>query len=77
MQAKTPPETGGAEFAKFDSILTNIQKRLNTTNSDLDELIGKRSRAISRKLRDVEVATISGEEIFGIGEGESSDVDED
>ena len=66
-----------AEFAKFDSILTNIQKRLNTTNSDLDELIGKRSRAISRKLRDVEVATISGEEIFGIGEGESSDVDED
>lgn len=66
-----------AEFAKFDSILANIQKRLNTTNSDLDELIGKRSRAISRKLRDVEVSTISGDDVLGLGDGESLDVDED
>ena len=66
-----------SEFAKFDTILTGIQKRLNTTNSDLDELIGKRSRAISRKLRDVEVATLSGEDVLGIQDGGSSDADED
>ena len=55
-----------AEFSKFDQILVNIQKRLTTTNSDLDELIGKRTRAISRKLRDVEINDTDSGKLLGI-----------
>ena len=54
------------EFSKFDAILTNIQKRLTTTNSDLDDLIGKRTRAIAKKLRDVEITAANSEEVLGI-----------
>ena len=61
-----------AEFVKFDAILLNIQKRLTTTNSDLDELIGKRTRAISRKLRDVELTTVNSSELLGV----STDIEE-
>lgn len=59
------------EFSKFDVILTNIQKRLTTTNTDLDELIGKRTRAINRKLRDVEILDSSGD-VLGITAAEDT-----
>lgn len=42
------------EFAKFEDGLINIQKRLRVADSDLDDLIGKRTRAINRKLASVE-----------------------
>lgn len=42
------------EFAKFEEGLVNIQKRLRLTDSDLDSLIGRRTRAINRKLASVE-----------------------
>lgn len=42
------------EFEKFGDILEKSQQRLQQVNSDLDTLIGTRSRAIARKLRDVE-----------------------
>lgn len=42
------------EFAKFETGLINIQKRLRVADSDLDDLIGKRTRAINRKLASVE-----------------------
>jgi DNA recombination protein RmuC len=42
------------EFGKFEEGLINIQKRLRTTDSDLDKLIGMRTRAINRKLDAVE-----------------------
>lgn len=42
------------EFEKFESILTATQKRLIQANDDLDKLVGVRTRAIVRKLGNVE-----------------------
>ncbi|MBR4078908.1 MAG: DNA recombination protein RmuC, partial [Christensenellaceae bacterium] len=42
------------EFDKFGTILEATQSRLNQANSELDKLIGVRTRAIQRKLRNVE-----------------------
>ena len=42
------------EFGKFESILSSTQKRLNQANDELDKLIGVRTRAIVRKLGNVE-----------------------
>ncbi|MDR0357250.1 MAG: DNA recombination protein RmuC [Clostridiales Family XIII bacterium] len=41
------------EFGKFEDVLNSAQKRINQANLDLDKLIGTRTRAIRRKLRDV------------------------
>ena len=38
------------EFEKFGAGLQQMQRHLNQTGSDLEELIGTRSRAITRKL---------------------------
>lgn len=64
------------EFSKFDSILTSIQKRLTMTNSELDDLIGKRTRAITRKLRDVEITTISNDDLLGLDDAALNDTEE-
>lgn len=62
------------EFEKFNEILVQIQNRLNVTSGDLDKLIGVRTRAINRSLKEVStsagaidfeplnVSTISAEE---------------
>ena len=44
------------EFEKFEKVIENIQKKFNSVNSEFDDLVGKRTRAINRKLRDVEVS---------------------
>jgi DNA recombination protein RmuC len=41
------------EFEKFEGVLTSAQKRINQANNELDTLIGTRTRAINRKLRNV------------------------
>ena len=38
------------EFSKFEETLTKTQKRLDEANRELDDLVGKRTRAIQRKL---------------------------
>ena len=43
-----------AEFGKFEGVLTNTQRKLDNIGRDLDQLVGTRTRAINRKLRDVE-----------------------
>lgn len=43
-----------SEFEKFGGILESSQKKLKQIDNDLETLIGTRSRAIARKLRDVE-----------------------
>lgn len=43
-----------SEFDKFGDILTLTQQRLDQANKELDKLVGVRTRAIQRKLRDVE-----------------------
>ena len=42
------------EFDKFGQCLAKMQQRLRQTDEELDQLIGVRSRAISRKLRSVQ-----------------------
>ncbi len=41
------------EFEKFETILAQTQKKMQLISTDLDTLIGTRTRAINRKLRDV------------------------
>lgn len=43
-----------SEFDKFEKILASTQQRINQANTELDKLVGVRTRAIQRKLRDVE-----------------------
>lgn len=42
------------EFDKFASILEATQQRITQANKELDKLVGVRTRAIQRRLRDVE-----------------------
>lgn len=41
------------EFEKFGETVARTQNRLRQANEELDELVGRRTRAIRRKLRDV------------------------
>jgi len=43
-----------AEFEKFGGLLEKAQKTLQTANNQLEEVMGKRTRAIQRQLRSVE-----------------------
>tara|TARA_Y100001970_G_scaffold122493_2_gene151872 strand:+ start:45786 stop:46997 length:1212 start_codon:yes stop_codon:yes gene_type:complete len=43
-----------SEFSKFESHLSKVQTQLKTASSSLETLQGTRTRAIGRKLRDVE-----------------------
>ena len=43
-----------AEFEKFEGLLEKAQKNLQTANNQLEEVMGKRTRAIQRQLRSVE-----------------------
>ena len=51
------------EFGKFNEILTQIQNRLNMANNDLDKLIGVRTRAIARSLKNIEVSETESERL--------------
>ena len=42
------------EFDRFSEVLASTQKRLQLAGDDLDKLVGARTRAICRKLREVE-----------------------
>ena len=44
------------EFSGFNVILQKAQDKLRQTNDELDKLIGVRTRAIERRLREVEIA---------------------
>ena len=41
------------EFVKFENLIDSAQKKMQQASKDLDELVGVRTRAINRKLRDV------------------------
>jgi DNA recombination protein RmuC len=47
------------EFGKFGEMLDKAQKNLHTATNQLDELVGKRTKAIQRRLRDVESLPVS------------------
>jgi DNA recombination protein RmuC len=42
------------EFEKFGGLMEKAQKNLHTASSQIDELMGTRTRAINRKLQQVE-----------------------
>ncbi len=42
------------EFEKFDDVLASARNRIRQLDSDLDKLVGVRTRSISRKLRSIE-----------------------
>ena len=48
------------EFSQFESVLKSAQQRINQANEELDKLVGVRTRAIQRKLKDV--SELDGEE---------------
>ncbi len=57
------------EFGKFGGMLQKVQKNLETAGSQLDEVIGKRTRAIERKLRQVqELPADQSADILSIGD---------
>lgn len=42
------------EFGKFGDLIQKAQKKLNEANTDLDTLVGTRTRVIQRRLKDIE-----------------------
>ena len=43
------------EFESFGGMLDKAQKNLQTASNQIDEVMGKRTRAIQRKLKGIEV----------------------
>ena len=56
------------EFDQFESVLSSTQKRLEMAGKDLDQLIGARTRAIKRKLEQVQRLELGGAETEGAQE---------
>ena len=55
------------EFETFESVLEGVKKRLEGAGNDLEKLVGTRTRAIRRKLRDVEtLPAAQAEEMFDL-----------
>ena len=42
------------EFEKFEGVMVSMQRHLNQTSTDLEDLMGRRTRAIARKLKNVQ-----------------------
>ena len=62
------------EFGKFGGMLMKVQKNLETAGTQLDEVIGKRTRAIERKLRGVqELPVDQAPNILAIGDALQDD----
>lgn len=57
------------EFGKFEDVMTRMQGHLKQTSSDLETLMGTRTRAINRKLRDVQELDVQSTQVL-LGEEE-------
>ena len=42
------------EFSKFETVLNSAQNKLNQASSDIDKLVGTRTRQINRKLKNID-----------------------
>ena len=67
------------EFGKFGGLMEKAQKNLHTASSQIDELLGKRTRAINRKLQEVESLPLADTEKYlpEIASGEIIDNEEE
>ncbi len=52
-----------SEFSKFEEILSQTQKHIDQVGKDLDKLVGVRTRAINRSLREVQSVRLTGGDI--------------
>lgn len=52
------------EFKKFEDVLTSAQKKINEANSDIDKLVGARTRQINRKLSNITLGESIEEEML-------------
>ena len=50
-----------SEFGKFEEVLENAQRHITQVGTDIDKLVGARTRAINRRLRDVQSLDTSSE----------------
>lgn len=64
-----------SEFGKFSDLLTKAKKNLNAATNSVDSLLGTRTRAIERKLRDVTVLT-TGEAPAALAEAEPAEAED-
>ena len=62
-----------SEFIKFETLLDKAHKQIQTADNTLAEIVGKRTRAINRKLRGVEELTDAGTDTPLLMESESED----
>ncbi|HQB32867.1 MAG TPA: DNA recombination protein RmuC, partial [Erysipelotrichaceae bacterium] len=46
------------EFEKFEGVLTNAQQYIQKTSDELDTLVGTRTRAINRHLKNIQTSTV-------------------
>ncbi|WP_071146612.1 DNA recombination protein RmuC [Bacteroides ihuae] len=66
------------EFGKFGGLLEKVQKNLQSAGDQLEEVMGKRTRAIERKLRQVqELPHEESQKILPLGDNGSSEEEED
>lgn len=66
-----------SEFGKFSDYLAKVRKQLHTASSSLDELTGTRTRAMQRKLKNVEIMdNLEARKILGI-DAHLPDIDEE
>ena len=64
------------EFSTFEKVLRKAQNQLSQASSNIDNLVGTRTRQIQRKLKNVEeLPNSSTHEVLGIEEGDE-EVDE-
>jgi DNA recombination protein RmuC len=69
------------EFSNFADALKKAQERIRMTGEEIDRLVGARTRAMQRKLRDVtELPNLQSQELLGLSDGgeleEGSETDE-
>ncbi|MCL1878357.1 MAG: DNA recombination protein RmuC [Defluviitaleaceae bacterium] len=60
------------EFTTFETSLKKAQKRITDAGNELDYLVGTRTNAINRSLRDVQMYT-GNENVLGLSEGETGE----
>ena len=61
------------EFETFETVLASAQKKLQQTSDDLDKLVGARTRAINRKLKDIQSNNRQLEQYFEVEDNEEEE----
>ncbi len=61
------------EFDNFGKVLDSAQKKIDLASAEIDKLVGVRTRAITRKLKNVETLEGSTSDILEIEESENED----